>query len=178
MQIHRLISHPARPPGRVMGVRIVSQFLPQGELLLRWRIDGAQELVLPPYAGSGRGDDLWKTTCFELFLDRGGGAYREFNFSPSGRWAAYDFSSYRERIGNAEMSEQPVVTVERGDEITVGTVRLPLEGLTGARLGTLTAVIEEKGAAVSFWAPAHRKEQPDFHDQTCFTIDFGAPLKP
>ena len=57
-------------------------------LRLRWRIEGAQALVVPPFAGKGRADELWKTTCFELFLRPGGGAsYCEFNLSPSERWA-------------------------------------------------------------------------------------------
>ena len=49
-----------------------------------------------------RTDELWRSTCFELFLrfdddER----YVEFNFSPSTRWAAYAFDGYRE--GMAEL---------------------------------------------------------------------------
>ena len=37
--------------------------------------------------------NLWQTTCFEAFLRAPGGeAYREWNFAPSGDWAAYDFT--------------------------------------------------------------------------------------
>src|SRR5207253_6068780 len=45
----------------------------------------------------GRADDLWQTTCFEAFLRRPGEeSYREWNFAPSGQWAAYDLAAYRE----------------------------------------------------------------------------------
>jgi hypothetical protein len=175
LQIHRLTPHPAKPARRVKSVSVTSQFLPQGELLLRWRIEGARDLVLPAYAGSGRGDDLWKTTCFELFVAHDGGSYREFNFSPSGRWAAYDFSAYRQSEGDAPRRDSPHVSVVPGEEIAVGTVRVPLAALGGARRGALTTVIEEQGGVISFWANAHGSDQPDFHDQTCFTLDFAPP---
>lgn len=178
MQIHRLIPHPARPADRVRGVQVRCSWLADGILFLRWRIDGAQQVVLPAYAGTGRADDLWKTTCFEMFLDLGDGAYREFNFSPSGRWAACDFSAYRTLSGNFELQAWPETSVERGDAIIAGSVRVPCEALAGARLGALTAVVEEQGGVISFWASAHHKDQPDFHDATCFTTDFGSPQAP
>lgn len=178
MQIHRLKAHPARPPDRVASVQVVSQFLKDGTLFLRWRIDGAQKLVLPAYAGSGRADDLWLTTCFELFLDLGEGRYREFNFSPSGRWAAYDFASRREKTGDAELAQWPETTVERGDTIVTAAVRVPGEALAGVSLGALTAVIEEEGGLLSYWASEHRAKQPDFHDPACFTLDFVPPATP
>ncbi len=178
MQIHRLTAHPARRPIRVANVQVVSQFLKDGTLFLRWRIDGAQKLVLPPYAGSGRADDLWKTTCFELFLDLGDGKYREFNFSPSGRWAAVDFASYRVKSGNAELRNWPETAIERGDSIVTGSVRVPGEALAGATHGALATVIEEEGDVISFWAHAHHQEQPDFHDRTCFTTQFVPPKAP
>jgi hypothetical protein len=175
LQIHRLTPHPARPPVRVAEVQVVSQYLKDGTLFLRWRIDGAQKVVLPTYAGSGRADDLWQTTCFELFLDLGEGRYREFNFSPSGRWAAYDFSSYRVRSGNAELRDWPETTVDRGDSIVTGAVRLPGEALASATRGALATVVEEESGVISFWAAEHHKDQPDFHDRTCFTSDFAPP---
>jgi hypothetical protein len=177
LKIHRLVAHPARPARRVKGVNVTTRFLPEGELMLRWRIEGARDLVLPAYSGAGRGDDLWKTTCFELFIAHAGGAYREFNFSPSGRWAAYDFSSFRQSEGNSDLRDSPHVSVERGEEITVATVRVPIDALGGARRGALTAVIEEEGGVTSFWAPAHGGDQPDFHDHSCFTLDFVPPLE-
>lgn len=173
MQIHRLNMHPARPSSRVRGVQVVCQFLAGGEMFLRWRIDGAQQVILPGYAGSGRADDLWKTTCFELFLDLGEGRYREFNFSPSGRWAAYDFASYRQKSGDAELADQPTVSVDRGDAIISGVVRVPGQALAGASKGAFTAVVEEEGGVLSFWAPDHNRDQPDFHDASCFTLDFA-----
>lgn len=172
--MHRLIAHPALPPRCVSRVQVRWRFLRSDELILRWRIDGAQNVVLPPLADGSRADDLWQTTCFELFLDFGDGAYREFNFSPSGQWAAYDFTAYRERSGNAEIAVDPVVKAERGHSVIAGEVRLPVAALGGARKAALCTVIEEEGDVVSFWANAHgNAEKPDFHDRSCFVIDLG-----
>ena len=57
----------------------------------------ASRFVIPEAPEPGRKNDLWQTTCFEAFLRPSGGeAYREWNFAPSGQWAAYDFSAYRQ----------------------------------------------------------------------------------
>ncbi len=36
-------------------------------LHFRWRIKGTGALVIPPIVGAGPEDELWRTTCFELF---------------------------------------------------------------------------------------------------------------
>ncbi len=70
---------------------------------LRWRIDGVEKLVVPRFAGKGRADNLWETTCFELFLKSpGGDAYCEINLSPSERWAAYETA-----LGQRGLSRDP-----------------------------------------------------------------------
>jgi hypothetical protein len=68
MQTYRLKAHPAHPPARITGVegRVIG--LDDDWLRVRWRVDGAQDLIVPAFAGRGRADELWKTTCFELFL--------------------------------------------------------------------------------------------------------------
>ncbi|MGN6497270.1 MAG: hypothetical protein ACTHK5_08000, partial [Tsuneonella sp.] len=84
MQTHQLTAHAAYPPARVSGVeaRVIGA---DGEWLrVRWRSEGAQALVVPAFAGRGRADDLWKTTCFELFVRPDDGErYVELNLSPS-----------------------------------------------------------------------------------------------
>ena len=97
METYRLQPHPGHPPRAVSGVeaRIIGR--DDNWLRLRWRIEGSGELVVPKFAGKGRADGLWETTCFELFLRPDGGtAYCEFNLSPSERWNAYDFAARRE----------------------------------------------------------------------------------
>lgn len=142
--------------------------------MLRFRLDGCAAMVVPEFKGLGRGDDLWKSTCFELFLYDGEGRYREFNFSPSQRWAAYRFAGYRGQREDFEPVLSPDIQSERGLSIYTMTVFLSQKELAGAQSAALAAVIEEKGRRPSYWALVHDGLKPDFHDPACFRI----PLRP
>jgi hypothetical protein len=53
---------------------------------------------------------LWRRSCFEAFIGHGGGPdYWEYNFSPSGAWAAYHFSAYREGMAPLLKGAAPTV---------------------------------------------------------------------
>ena len=110
-----------------------------------------------------------ETTCFEAFLrDKEANEYREWNFAPSGDWAAYDLSGYREGMADAEIERPPYIRME--DNLTwwgVGaTITVPAE--IKWALG-LSAVLEEKDGTRSYWAIAHPEgDKPDFHDPVCF----------
>ena len=179
---HRLLPHPARPP---LAVRSVEARVLRADgpwLQLRWRIEGAGRLAVPPFAGKGRADGLWRTTCFELFLRPANGSpnYAEFNFSPSERWAAYDFEAPREGMRNRPMPRDPVCTLRRGGSVAIFDAAIPLLALPPERCAMgLTAVIEEQAeggaSTLSYWALAHGGEQPDFHDLACFTATLPAP---
>ena len=129
----------------------------------------ASRFVLPGAASDGRGDGLWRTTCLEAFLRAEGEEnYREWNFAPSGQWAAYDFTTYREDMAEADVSAPPYIRFE--DNLTWwtlgATIAVPVGGVW--ELG-LSAVLEERGGTKSCWALAHPTgENPDFHHPDCF----------
>ena len=169
MTHHTLVCHPTTPTRCIRGVEFSISYLPAERILLRWKVAGAQALVVPEFAGAGRGDNLWTATCFEWFLIGAGTPYREFNFSPSQRWAAYGFDRYREGQHEAAMPGVPEITTARGDDIYTCNVNLPFSVLFGARAGGVCAVLEESGGIKSYWALAHGGERPDFHDAATFT---------
>jgi len=170
LQTHALIAHPAHPPLRVSSVdaRIIG--VDENWLRLRWRIEGSKSLVVPPFAGKGRADELWRTTCFELFLMPGAGpAYCEFNLSPSERWAAYDFAAYRDGMAERPADREPQTMMRQGSTFAIFDASLPL-GLMpreDSRMN-IAAVIEEEGGVKSYWALSHPAGDPDFHDPACF----------
>ena len=170
MQTHQLVAHPNFAPGEVKGVTVHLAELADRRLMLRFRVDGGTNLVLPAYRGRGRGEELWKTTCFELFLYQGEGRYREFNFSPSGQWAAYEFAGYRNLIGDFEPRQTPEIKHETGESMFMMTVFLDRRELEGVERAALAAVLEESGGRPSYWALAHEQLKPDFHDPTGFRI--------
>lgn len=124
--------------------------------------------VPEPAAKPARRDELWRTTCFECFLkEEGQIAYQEWNFAPSGDWAAYDFHSEREGMAPAEVADPPYLRVE--DNLTWwglgATLSIPAEA--DYRIA-LSAVLEEQDGRRTFWALHHPGEQPDFHHPDCF----------
>ena len=160
--------HPKTPALAIKGIAV--DWIARGDRLeLAYRVEGAGRLVLPVSAAPERKDDLWKTTCFELFLGQAGTTYQEFNFSPSSRWASYAFSDYRAGGHDAAMPVAPVIIMDGA----VCRVRLPLTALAGAVCAGLTAVLEEEGGHLSYWALAHG-DRPDFHRRSCFTLAIGA----
>ena len=73
MQTHLLVPHPQHPPLSVTQVEARVTGQDANWLRVRWRVEGSQQLVVPAFAGKGRADELWQTTCFELFLKPLGG---------------------------------------------------------------------------------------------------------
>jgi hypothetical protein len=169
-----LVPHPAMPPsepfevwasvdyaGSLGTVATANMWFGIRAPASRFNIPAADEPKRTP--------DLWETTCFEAFLrDQAEQQYREWNFAPSGDWAAYDLSSYRDGMADAEIERPPYIRME--DNLTwwgVGaTITVPAE--IKWALG-LSAILEEKDGTKSYWALAHPEgEKPDFHDPVCF----------
>lgn len=174
-----MIPHPATPPDNV---RAVTVKIGGGadDLLLTFIVDVPSDLRLPAWSASERSDGLWHTTCFELFLQRtASDAYWEFNFSPSTRWAAYEFTRYRQDMRNFPLAVDP--QIDRGTkqsgyviEVDVDLSDIPN---TALRMG-LSAVIEEKNGRKSYWALAHPGAKPDFHHPDSFTLELPAAETP
>ncbi|MDE8650691.1 DOMON-like domain-containing protein [Novosphingobium album (ex Liu et al. 2023)] len=179
MQTHTLIPHLQSPPLAVQSVsgRITSD---GAWLRLRWRIDGPAALVVPPFAGKGRADGLWQTTCFELFLRAPDeSAYLELNLSPSERWNAYDFTGYRAGMAERPMPIEPTCSFRVGQAMAIFDAAVPLSALPPRPWhAAMSAVLEEEGGIKSYWALAHQGDRPDFHDPACFVIDVPAPEAP
>jgi hypothetical protein len=143
--------------------------------MLSYTVTGdVNELVLPAQSEPQRAEDLWQTTCFELFLRGEGAAYREYNFSPSGQWAAYAFESYRE--GRVEAPAKITIATD-GDSESLNLTASLVTDLDDVAGLALTAVIEDRAGHKSYWAIAHHAGPPDFHHDACFALrlaDIGA----
>ena len=177
LQTHELVPHPAHPPTAVR--RVSASFDDRGGpwILLRWRIEGAEEITVPPFAGKVRNDGLWQTTCGELFVaGERGEEYREFNFSPSENWAAYSFGRYREQAGDLALGRPPSIAWRGSGALALLDVWLAPDALPPRplRLG-MTLVLEERGGRKSYWAAAHPRDVPDFHDPACLAWRLAAP---
>jgi hypothetical protein len=100
-----------------------------------------------------------------------GPGYREFNFSPSGEWAAYAFAGYRDGAHDLPMPAPHVVFHTHADGLALA-VTLPSPALPAAplRLG-LSAVIEMADGRIAYLALRHAQGKPDFHHADCFALN-------
>ena len=115
----------------------------------------------------GRSDELWKHTCFEVFVRTPDG-YVEYNLSPSSRWATYRFDGYREGMREAD----EVATVLGMDFASdMGALEANIELPPGAEMLALSAVIEAEDGQKSYWALAHPSDKPDFHHPQSFVLE-------
>lgn len=114
-------------------------------------------------------DDLWRRTCFELFVAHGtGDAYLELNLAPSRAWAAYAFAGYRSRIETKDAWPVPTIDVARDTRELTLRASVTLGGPWAAyAVGPIhvgaTAVVEDARGALSYWAARHAPVRPDFH---------------
>jgi hypothetical protein len=193
--------HPDTPCG-LTGIEVeVARASPRALHLTYVLLGGVRKIRMKPRE-QDRGDPLWRHTCLEAFLRPGGGeGYYELNLAPSGDWAAYGFTGYREGMEAAR-----ALTLSGVD----GQTRiLPLDAERRAQLEAvefdtyqrfepsffllkaqltldpsipidvpwhlgLSAVIEERNGRISYWALRHPPGKPDFHHPDCFALELPA----
>lgn len=149
------------------------QRLPAGALHLTYRVEGdIAQLQLPQQKPPARTDGLWRDTCFEAFLRApGSSAYDEFNFSPSGEWAAYRFARYRSGMTELELGGPPVIACHRHAQQLVVEAEIGASDIASQDLLlALSAVLEDRQGEVSYWALLHPAAKPDFHDDAGFAV--------
>ena len=137
---------------------------------LRYVVTGTiADLLIAPAAQPERRDGLWQHSCFEVFARAPGDAcYREFNFAPSGEWAAYRFAAYRSGMA-LEETPPPRIRTAAAPERFALEAEVALE--PGPLRLALSAVIEERGGRKSYWALAHPEGKADFHHPDSFAYE-------
>jgi len=175
-----LIAHPAAAAEGRVAVELVAQ---QNALRVVYEIESVDVIILPSRRAAvvQRCDELWRHTCCELFAApvalvamAQGGAYREFNFSPSGDWAAYAFDSPRCGMRPLALDEAPRVKQSARTAVTpIGErsrpaldlsveVELPRSAVVDYPFLWPTVILETT-LGISYWALRHYGPQADFH---------------
>lgn len=120
-----------------------------------------------------RKDDLWKSTCFELF----GGevqspAYFELNLSLTGDWNVYQFSNYRAGMTPAKVLVTPQIELQRSANLLEVQIRLS-EIDQFIQLKTLefqpaVVLFHQSQKICSYWTSQHPSPKADFHTREKF----------
>jgi hypothetical protein len=129
---------------------------------------------VPPGAPVGPTDGLWRHTCLEVFVGHPApGPYLEFNFAPSGQWAAYRFSGYRAGMAPLTGIRPPRIEVRtRPDQLLLSAdLELPRDVAAGRLRLAVTAVVESAEGVLAYWAQRHAPGRPDFHHPHSFALE-------
>ena len=156
-----------------------ASWLPDGDLRLEYRFTGnPAALRVPAPAPVAAADGLWQHTCCEAFVAAVDAVdYREFNLSPSTRWAAYRFAGYRQRDADWPVPGAPHIEFTPLDDGWRLVARVPAALLPEARqlAVSLTAVLESASGDLSYWALTHAGARPDFHLRSSFVLPLNRP---
>lgn len=175
---HALKPHPAIPCTTVRSLSVEARRDQTGLLHLHYRLDGEIEsLLIPGRDGPARTDNLWHHTCFEVFIAPGEhAAYREFNLSPSTRWAAYRFTGFREGMANLDQPHPPTIAfTQAASTLELKATMTPHLPVSGPWRLAVTTVVEEKSGHKSFWSLHHPQPKPEFHHPGGFVLTLPAP---
>ena len=178
-----LLAHPATPDGPVHSLTVEVDHHADGGLRLSFALALGGGLLLPAPQAPGPADGLWAHTCCEAFVAVAGEAgYREYNFSPSGQWASYAFSAYRQRTATPDALPAPAIETVATPGLLSLHATLPAQLLPAAPPGRLlmlglSAVSEARDGSLQYWALRRPAERPDFHDRRGFALAF-APILP
>jgi hypothetical protein len=173
--------HPQSPCKAVRRISVdIAVRAGPGVLQVRYRIEGdIGRIALPSTDFARRSDGLWQHTCFEAFLRPDASeSYHEFNFAPSGNWAAYRFSTRRSDRSLPDLPP-PLVRFHSGKDSCdlSADIQIPaLPELAAARVihAGLAAVVETNEGDLSWWSLSHGAEKPDFHDPGTFVLQVTA----
>lgn len=181
----KLACHPATPAAAVRALEARARFSADGALLIGYRLWGdIARLRVPDEQAARQADQLWQHTCFEAFVgDAASSAYREFNFSPSGLWASYRFTDYRQRDETPHEVAAPTIVTRRYAgrlevDATIPPSALPADATLSLGLCAVIEAADVVDGSHSYWALAHCAPRPDFHLRDSFSLQLAAPALP
>lgn len=175
-----LACHPSSPTTAVRGLTASARIGGAGKLAVRFVLDAdMSQIALPTLRPAARADELWRHTCFEVFVALpDSDAYVELNFSPSTEWAMYGFVAYRRGMTPLDVNRPPRVAVRptsRGLVLEAVTylAELPMPQPGSPLRAGAAAVVEEKDGRLTYWALTHPSALPDFHHRLGFVLQVG-----
>ncbi|MEA2648395.1 MAG: hypothetical protein QOG61_830 [Candidatus Binataceae bacterium] len=173
--------HPSKHSETVRTIQVLVRRTTGGDCQMTFRLEGDIRRIRVPAPSTPRiATQLWRHTCFEAFIAVDGQtAYHEFNFAPSGEWAVYAFSEYRNGGPLVNETLRPHIAVRCTDsrfelDSHVRVDRLSaIHPQASLRIG-LSAVIEASDG-LSYWALRHPIDRPDFHNADGFALLLEPP---
>ncbi len=111
-----------------------------------------------------RKDELWKSTCFECFIQYKDRSYDEWNFDLEGNWQSYSFTSYRSPNPPVPSNLSPLSYLLKDQKLTIN---IPFTKKKEVVALSPTVILEGN----QFFAHRHPEKKADFHlEEYFFTL--------
>jgi hypothetical protein len=158
----------------IKDISIVANFEQKANhLYLSFSVKGdIKNYIFPSPSTVKRADELWKGTCFELFLAHANTKeYYEFNISPSLAWNFYSLKDYRSLPHEVQLRTEP--TIQTYKEKNIYTIEYKLEEFYFESFESynLTAILLSQTKERTFWSSKQMKGTPDFHNRDYFLLN-------
>ncbi|CAA6807869.1 MAG: Unknown protein [uncultured Sulfurovum sp.] len=146
--------------------------LTKHRLQIDFSIEGAlSEYSFPKVRKRERVNELWKGTCFELFLgNTQREAYYELNFSPSLGWNFYYLSTYRSKVEIFKLNNNPVIEIQTSEHVLKISFVLEIEELflDEFDIYNVATILLSQENERTFWSIKHDQNVPNFHNRANF----------
>jgi len=120
-----------------------------------------------------RKDELWKRTCFELFLaNRDRPNYYELNMSPSNEWNFYHFSDYKQEMKEEKNISEPLVYLSQTPKGYLFSFEFELytNVVEDNFIFNLAVILLNTKGVRHFYSIHQREEKVDFHDKVYWNL--------
>lgn len=137
------------------------------QLFLNYCVDGPIEelLIKPPVSSLRRQQNLWKTSCFELFCKMlESEKYVEYNFSPYRAFSADVFKAYRKYENQHNSTTQVLIRSHITPYRLSCRVKIVTSNKINSQFSELSpCMVLQTTQTQEFWALSHGSQKPDFH---------------
>ncbi len=162
-----------QPYGDIDNITVEARVeLDERKLFISFILHGKlDDYLFPKKSKPKRANELWKATCFELFLANSNEeSYYELNFSSSLAWNFYYLKHYRAEVKEVKLLNEPIIEVF--EEESSFKIELQLEGFGFEKFDSynLASILLNKKNERTFWAMEHPKEKANFHQRKTFKV--------
>jgi hypothetical protein len=121
-------------------------------------------------------ENLWTTTCFEIFLKNAAGEnYYEFNFNSKGDWNVFYFSKYRERVSIEKVPLNLKMETQVYADRIILKYQIDLKKLPSLKLPCQVniATVTKTDLGITYWSQKHSGQKADFHNPSNFSLNLN-----
>jgi len=131
---------------------------------------GLEDYLFPAVCKNKKANELWKATCFELFLASSNEeAYYELNVSPSLEWNFYSLPTYRAEVKEVENVSLNINTFKKENTYEINmTLESDILDFESFDTCNMTAILLTKNRERTFWSLKPMGDVPDFHNKEFF----------